>query len=277
MKRKLPTILVLLVMALLGAMHWIDLSYYTDLASGFPLRGTVWMRYAVLLLPLVMAFLGGHTIGPRGISVLRVRSKPLAGLFLAAGLVGVAYGIAASVFAILAFSVAEAIWGLFYVWYGIWMVLVSLQLLVQNAPSPTKSSFPGVLAALPFCALAIYRVMFTPASFYRAGPTLSSFSAICAMLWMGLLLRALYIALPQSRVRWIYFMGVLTFLLATCLELPGAVHAMLFRPGGLPFIRLLESINLGMLGLCAGCLSVAIAGQSDLPAELAPPLAGSQT
>ena len=55
MKRKLPTILIMLVMVLMGAMYWVDLSYYTSPSTGFLLSGTVWMRYAVLVLPLAMS------------------------------------------------------------------------------------------------------------------------------------------------------------------------------------------------------------------------------
>lgn len=269
MKRKYPTILVLLVMVLVGAMYWIDLSYYTNLATGFPVAGGVWMRYAVLLLPLAMAFLGSHTIGPRGISVLRVRNHALAGLFAAAALVGAAYGVTSLVVAIQAATAWHIVWSLLYIWYGIWMFLASMQLWVQAAVTPTKSVLAGILACIPLCALSVWRVMLTPASIMRPGPTISCLTALFCMLWMGLLLRALYIALPRQRVRWIYFMGVLTFLLATCLDFPATLHSYLFRHGGASFMDVFESFNLAMLGLCAGCVSASLAGKSDAPVDSA--------
>ena len=38
MLQKLPTLLILMVMVLVGAMYWVDLSYYTDPATGETLR-----------------------------------------------------------------------------------------------------------------------------------------------------------------------------------------------------------------------------------------------
>ena len=267
MKRILPTILILLVMVLLGAMHWVDLSYNTSLATGFLLQGSVWARYAVLLLPLCMALLGLRTVGPRAISVLRVRHRALAGLFSVAALAGAVCGVATVVSSLLHFSVFRLLMGVLFVWYGVWMFLVALQLFVQSAPTPTKSALPGVLAALPFCVLTIYRVMIKPASLYRIEPLIACFAALLAMLWLAMLLRALYVALPQQRVRGMYFLGVFTFLFTTCLELPTTVYNTLFRLG--EPLALLESINMGLLGLCAGCVSVAIAAQSDAPEDAA--------
>ncbi len=263
MRRRLPTILILLVMVLVGAMHWIDLAYYTNPETGFPSQGEVWMRYVVLLLPLVMALFGLRTIGPHGIAALRVRSRPLAGVFAAAAVLGAALGVLLLFFSIRDFSAGGIVMAIFYLWYGVWMFFAALQLLVQNAPSPTKSAALGIFAALPYCILAVYRIMIVPSSLYRITPAIACFAALFAMLWMGLLLRGFYIALTQQRVRWIYFMGVLTFLLCTCLEMPSTIYTALFMEAVSP-ISLLTSLNLGVLGLCAGCVSVAIAGQSDL-------------
>lgn len=263
MKRKLPTILILQVMALVGAMYWVDLSYYTDPQTGFIIRGTVWMRFSILLLPIVMSILGFRTVGPKAISVLRVRNKGLALLFALVGLAGLAYGVIVILTSFVPFAPYSVIMGGLFVWYGIWMTLVALQLLVQFAPSPTNSAIWGVVAALPFCAITVYRIMIEPSSLHRIGPVVKAFSALCAMLWFGMLLRALYIALPRQRVRWMYFFGVLTFLFSTCLELPLAVHTYMNR--GLPTLQLMEAATLALLGLVAGSVSVSIAGKSEAP------------
>lgn len=268
MKRKLPTILILLVMVLLGAMYWVDLSYYTDSTTGFITRGSIWVRYAVLVLPVFMALLGLRTVGPRAIAVLRVRNRPLAGLYVAAAVVGFAFGVMLIIYGFEPLSPYRIVLGLFFLWYGVWMFFAALQLLVQSAPSPTRGALPGIIAALPYCALVIYRVMIRPSSLYRMGPLVAALSALFAMLWMAMMLRALYIALPQNRVRAMYLLGVLTFLFSTCLELPQAIHSALFRVAD-P-LALLESLNMGMLGLVAGCVSVAIAGQSEEPLPTKP-------
>lgn len=261
MKRKLPTILIMLVMALIGAMYWIDLSYFTDLTTGFVTAGNVWMRYAIVLLPLLMIVFGLRTIGPMAISVLRVRNKILAGVFVASSVVGVAYGILLAVYSVGGQSVFEMLLGVLFIWYGVWMFLCALQLLTQNAPSPTKNAIFGILACLPFCVMTIYRVLVKPTSLYRVAPIVRSFSALFAMLWFGMLLRALYISLPRQRVRWLYFLGLFCFFFATCLEFPQAIHTAIFQ--GVDPVSLIESINMGVLGLVAGCVSVAISGQSE--------------
>lgn len=263
MNRKMPTILILMVMVIIGAIYWLDLSYYTDPVTGFIIRGTVWMRFAIVLLPIVMAFLGLRTVGPRAISVLRVRNKALAGLFTAAGMVGIAFGGIKVLTSFSPFSLYSVVLGGLFIWYGVWMLLAALQLFVQFAPSPTVSALLGVAAALPFCAITVFRILVEPSSLYRVGPVVKAFSALFAMRWFGMLLRALYVALPRKMVRWMYLLGVLTFLFATCLELPLAVHT--YLTSGLPFVQLAEAVNMAMLGLVAGCVSVSIAGKSEAP------------
>lgn len=268
MKRKMPTLLVLLVMALIGAMYWVDLNYYTDPATGFITKGSVLFRYLILVLPLLMVLLGLHTLNPRAIAVLRVRSTGLAALFTVAAAVGIAFGIMRIVYSIPTVSIYGIVLGALFIWYGVWMFLAGLQLFVQHAPSPTVSAIWGVLAALPYCVLTIYRILINPSSLYRMGMVVKAFAALFTILWFGMLLRSFYIALPQKRVRWMYLLGVFTFLFCTCLELPTAIHAMLFL-NATP-VATLESINMGVLGIVAAAISVAIAGQEDVIEDKSP-------
>lgn len=266
MKRKLPTILILLVMVLIGAMNWVDTSYYTDLTTGFVTRGTVWMRYLILILPLAMALLGLRTVGPRSVAVLRMRNPALGVLFGVCTVTGALYGVVSVLGSLGPFAPFRLVMGILFIVYAIWMALCAIQMFTQHTPSPTSSAALGIFAALPFCVLAVYRVMVNPTSLYRISPLVLAITAIFAMLWMGMLLRSLYIALTQRRVRWMYFAGVFTFLFATCLELPLAIHTAAFRSFDL--VSLLESVAVGALGLVAGCVSVSIAGQAEQqPAE----------
>lgn len=261
MKRKLPTILILVVMALLGAMYWVDMCYYTDPNTGFIIRGNLWSRYIVLLLPLVMGLLGLRTVGPKAIAVLRVRSKKLSLLYLIAAVVGIAFGITRIVYSVRPLLPYELSLGILFIWYGVWMFFACLQLFVQAAPTPTSGALPGVFAALPFCMLAVYRVMIRPSTIFRMAPLVAAFSALLAMLWFSTLLHSLYIALTQWRARVMYMLGIFTFLFCTCLELNYAVHTALF--GTQNPLDFLESLNVGMLGIIAGCTSVSIAGLED--------------
>lgn len=263
MKRKLPTILILLVMVLIGAMNWIDISYYRDIATGFVTAGTVWMRYLVLLLPLVMALLGLRMVGPRAIAVLRVKNPALGVLFAAAAVCGGLYGVVSVIWGLSPLSVFRLVLGVLFVVYAVWMFFCAAQFFTQSAPSPTTGAFMGIVAALPFCLLAVYRVMINPTSLYRVAPLVMALGAIFSMLWLGMLLRSFYIALPQRRVRWMYFFGVFAFLFTLCLELPQAVHTAAFRVFDLA--ALMESVAMAALGLAAGGVSVSIAGQAEKP------------
>lgn len=260
MKSKLPTILILVVMALIGAMYWVDLAYYTDADTGFITRGPVWVRFLVLLLPLVMAILGLRTVGPRGLSVLRTRNPVLGGLFALAAVLGAVYGVARLVAGAMGLDAFGMVLGAFCLWYGVWMFLAAMQLWTQSGPSPTKSALWGVLAALTFCFITVYRILVRPSSLHRVAPLVLAFSALFAMLWFAMLLRSLYIALPRGRLRWMYLLGAFTFLLCACLELPLAVYNLMFDSGTV--LELLEALCLAGLGLAAGGVSVAIAGKS---------------
>ena len=260
MKRKLPTILILLVMVLVGAMYWVDLSYYTDPATGFIVRGAVWARYAVVAVPLLMCMLGLRTVGPRAISVMRVKSAGLGAVMTGAAVLGLLYGIFLILTGWAPPSIFNLVLGGLTIWYGVWMFLAAMQMFTQNTPSPTKSAVWGALAGLPFAAITVYRILIKPSSLYRVAPLVRAFSALFAMLWVGLLLRALYIALPRRRVRWMCLAGVFTFLFSTCLELPLAIHLLVSGHG--TGMELFQSLFLAAFGLVAGCVSVAIAGQS---------------
>ncbi len=266
MKRKMPTILILFVMVLIGAMYWVDLSYYTDYATGFLLAGSVWARYAVLLLPAVMAFLGMRTVGAGGISALRVKNYALAAAFGLAALSGGVYGIARLVAAVTELSVYSGIMGILCLGYAVWMGLCAVHFALQKEAAPTRSAVFGVAASLPFFMLAISRVMVRPTSLYRVAPFVASVSAIIAILWFSLFLRAAYVAMPQRLARLLYFAGVFLFLFGACLEFPGAVHRALFFDAG--FAALAEGAAMGALGLVGGVLSVSIAGRApDAPEE----------
>lgn len=290
MKNKGYTVFVLLVMLLIGGAYWIDCSLFTNPETGFVEKGGLWVRYVVLAVPLLLAVLGVRRVKPYAMAVLRVKSRPMGVLFAAAGIAGFAHGVAGTAFGIPDFlvtlnmgaDVEQAqknalllaagyllIQGLLFVWYGIWMLLVSRQMLRQDKPSPTAGAFPGVLAALPFCLQTIYRVMINPSSVYRLSNVVHALVALFSMLWLALLLRALYIALVRQRVRWMYLFGLVTFLFSV-LEVVQTVHRLL--QNGFDLAALLEAVCVGLLGLLTGSVSVIIAGMDTTPdAALEPP------
>lgn len=59
-----------------------------------------------------------------------------------------------------------------------------------------------------------------------------------------------------------YLLGVFTFLFATCLELPWAIYSMMFL--NVSPLSVVESINMAVVGIVAGAVSVSIGGKRDV-------------
>ena len=57
--KRIVTILLLLVCAAAGAVRWLDVMYYTDLATGFVTWGSYLWRYALAGGVLVLLWLAG--------------------------------------------------------------------------------------------------------------------------------------------------------------------------------------------------------------------------
>lgn len=258
MKRKLPVMIALLVSVAAAVAYFMDLLLSTDPVTGLVENGPVWLRYALMLVPVAVCCVTTFMLGPRAISVLRTRSEALCNIFVVAGVSGALYGLAYAVVSMLPFSVFGLLWAALYVWYGIWMILAAIQLSRQKTPSPTKSAFPGMMAAVPFCVLAITRVLSKPASLYRTIPLVRIVAILCAMLWLGMLLRGMYIALVRSRSRWMYLFGQLCFLFCL-LEMVQTVYTVMLGQGRL--IDVMEALMMFTLGLAAEGVSLAAAGR----------------
>ncbi|MDL2324475.1 hypothetical protein LJC61_04925 [Ruminococcaceae bacterium OttesenSCG-928-A16] len=279
MKSKAFTVVVMLVMVLTGAAYWADLSLFINPATGFVQTGPLWVRYVVLAAVLVLAAFGLRGVSPHAIGVLRVKNRKLSILFVLAGVSGLVFGVFSAalavpslvavtldsepVLALVVSVVYQLLLGLLFVWYGIWMLLAARQLQKQSRPSPTQSAGPGMLAAMPFCLQTVYRVLINPSSVYRTANIVHIFTALFSMLWFGMLLRALYIALVRQRVRWMYLFGLVTFLFATCLEFAGALHTIV--AGEFALLPLLEGICTGFFGLTAGVVSISIVSINTAP------------
>lgn len=267
MKRKLPTVLVLMVMVLVGAMYWIDLAYHTDVSTGFVTRGPLWARYIMAAVPVLMGLLGLRTVGPKSISALRVKSVPLGVLFGVGSLLGVLWGGGLMLTAFSPVSVFRLVVGILAMFYSAWMFLAAVQMFTQTEPSPTKSAIWGILASLPFCLIAANRVMVDPSSIHRVSANVSFLSPIIIFMWFGMLLRSFYIALPRRRVRGLYLLSVLAFMFAACLELPQVIFMAIYSPEGVGAAQMLEAINLGVLGLAAAFVALQLAGRGDYAPE----------
>ncbi len=256
MKGRLSTLLIILVMILVGAMYWVDLAYYTDMQSGFVTRGSVAARGVILILPLLMCVLGLRTLGPRAISTMRMKSGGLSVLFGLASAMGMAYGATLMISGLQLGYTYRVVMGVLTIWYGAWMCLMTVQMYTQKATAPTQSAVFGILAAMPFVMQSVERIVMAPFSIHRLGEVVQAFSVIFVMLWFGVLLRSVYVALPRRRVYWMYLISLLTFLFATCLELPYTMHLLLAGQAGA--MELFESVHMAVIGTVAGGLAMNI-------------------
>lgn len=278
MKRKAFTLAVMAFMIFVGVIYWYDLSSFINPVTGFADRFPLWPRYLLAIVAAGLAVVGLRGVSPYAIGLLRIRNIKLALLFGLAGIAGIVYGEHSAVESIILYigvknntTVAQLqgveiyyqiILGLSYIWYGVWMILAAKQLAEQTKPSPTKSAVGGMLAALPFCLQTVYRAIVNPNSIYRLANLINILAALFTMLWFGMLLRALYIALVQRRVRWMYFFGLITFLLSTCLQGTQYIYQLVTQ--GFSWGVFLQAFNVIMVGLVTGGASLEIAGREEL-------------
>ena len=82
--KRIATILLLLVCAAAGAVRWLDVMYYTDLATGFVTWGSYLWRYALAGGVLVLLWLAGWMI-PKTSTALKGQSTAQGMLALLCG------------------------------------------------------------------------------------------------------------------------------------------------------------------------------------------------
>lgn len=256
MKKRWITLLLLGAMVGVGVFYGYDLFRNLNFASGLFTVGVVWYRYALMLAVVLLAFVGVTTVGPYAVGVMRLRHPALAGLFLICGLYGLLLGVYSIVAALQPLQPLALILAFLVVIFGVWMLLAAKQLARQKKPTPTKGAFLGMMGALPLCLLAGARAMSNPATLHRPLPLINVLSALVAMLWMGTMLHAMYIATVRRRAKVLYVMGMETFFLCTCLG--GAQLAVTIMRGQFAGLETLQSVLLFLLGLVAAGLSLAL-------------------
>ena len=260
MKRTNPAYFTLSALVCAGVVYAADLIFWTNPSTGFASEGEAWVRHAVLALLSIVCGFGRSALGPMAVATLRVRSRGLSTMFTLSALMGFLYGAVCLLY--WQGQIYRAVLGAFNLWYGVWALMVGIQMREQQSPTPTKNVLGGILAAVPFCIQTAYRVLVNPSSLHRMGPFLSILSSLFAMLWMGVLLRALYIALVRVRAKWMYYFGMLVFLFSL-LELVQTGYSLAKGPVPLPAI--LESLHMFMFGLVTAGVSVSLASKKKLP------------
>lgn len=254
--KRFATCLILLTAVMAGAAHWLDLVNFTDLATGFATAGPLWARYAV-----------GGAVALLGAAGSLLAARRPAGLWrrsFAQGLAGLGCGLAfaalggGGMIAAAGQGVSGLLQQLLYLVTALWFVLLGAARLSARPGLPTGSAAWGVAGTASLYLLTVVRFIFKPSGIVRVAPTLEVFSALAALLFATVLLKAAYLP-GASCGRLLSLTGCWAFLLCTCLELPQTVCY--YMVGQADRERLLLSVCLALLGLLGAASALCAAGE----------------
>ncbi len=230
---------VFLLLVGLGAafLRWVDLVNFTDLETGFPLAGSVWLRYGAIFALVLLASLASlmaarrpakleGTGGGAGVLLL-VLGVLCAGyhtvsLWLALDFASLLQGSIAAAAWYAAADIASALVALLGLLCAAWLLCVGQALLGRTYRLPAGGIALGMLGNVYLYAMLISRFSANQSSYYRLDPTVSVFAAAAAIWFFTALLRSIYY--PQSGIgRRVYRAGLACFYLCTCFALPQGI------------------------------------------------------
>lgn len=244
MKRFACFVLVLVCVAT-GTAYCIDLSKNIDLATSFVLYGAHWMRYAVAGVVLALLLLASF-LAPKHPAAFARRSM-LQGF--AALLCGLGFAAAGGV-ALLHIAVPIHLQHIITVGYLVtacWMILLGISRFAQTLEAPTQSAVFGILGNASLFLLCIDRTCTNPTSLVRISNNLYGFAALAALIFCAAQLKIAYVPGGKSG-RWVFFTGMASFLLCSCLAAPDALYR--YWRNNITFADLMPHIALGLVGLC---------------------------
>ena len=251
--KRAAALLVLLICLALGALRWVDLLNYCDLATGFVTRGEFWWRYALMGGAVVLLWLGGF-LAPRRPGCM-LRPSPAMGL--CAVLCAVVWAAVSGVNLTRALAQEDnfqILLSALYALTALWLFLLAASRLTRYIDAPSGSALVGVLGTVSFYLLTVYRFGFQPASLSRISVTLEVLGALAALLFVSAAVRATYLPFTCCGRR-LAFLGGCAFFFCTCLEAPQTLCR--WMAGYAQYSDLLLSMALGCIGLlgavCAVC------------------------
>ena len=256
--KRIATILLLLVCAAAGVVRWLDVMYYTDLATGFVTWGSYQWRYALAGGVLVLLWLASWMI-PRSSAALRGQSvaQGFAALACGVGFAALA-GVYLEAFGEMGrFELALAV---LYLVSGVWMLLLGRSRFTPEFEAPTGSALFGVAGTLALYLLTIKRFGLAPTGIVRVSNTLEALAALVALLFCTAQLKAAYI--PGSKnARWIWLSGMVAFALCTCLALPSAMWS--WMQGQSELRSMVEGVCLALVGLMGAVYALTVSGEKS--------------
>ncbi|MBQ7859727.1 MAG: hypothetical protein IJ347_06320 [Faecalibacterium sp.] len=247
-------VLLLAAGVLASVARWLDLVNFTDLQTGFVTAGSVWVRYAVLLLLVLLAALGGRMAAARPHRV--ERRAVLLALLAFAGCA--AFAVAGGLQLVSGGGALAALLSLITGW---WLASLGIAWISKKGNAPALGVGSAIAGTALFFVLTLQRFVQNYSSYHRVGPALSVFSALAALWFAAALVRSTLFPQTDNGQR-LAFAGLTAFYLCTCLELPQALC--LWLAGQTTLVPLLQSGALAVLGLLgAGCALTAFGRQPD--------------
>jgi hypothetical protein len=262
---------------LIGALYWVDLFVWCSPQTGFSEWGPIWVRYALLLVPVALAFATGLTIHRKRFFTGIGRKSSLALLPLA--VCSEVYGFL-TLFAMIfdrtdllsgqtisenhadalralqvTLDVAEGICAMLFVVFGIWCLLLFLE--PYTGPLSARGMlYLGVIGSLAFYVHTVVRFIVRPASWYRVQPAVEILAALSALLFVVAFLRANYLPGRLGGTRSVCRNGIIAFFLCTCLAAPQAVWQ--YTNGVVSVVTLPLAITLGCTGLLGAAAALSV-------------------
>ena len=254
--KRIATILLLLVCAAAGAVRWLDVMYYTDLATGFVTWGSYLWRYALAGGVLVLLWLAAWMI-PKTSAALKGQSTAQG---LAAVLCGVGFAALGGVYlaAFREMGRFELALAVLYLVSGVWMLLLGRSRFTPEFEAPTGSAVFGIAGTLALYLLTIKRFGLAPTGIVRVNNTLEALAALMALLFCTAQLKSAYIPGGKS-ARWIWLSGMAAFLLCTCLALPSAMWA--WMQGQIELRNMIEGLCLALVGLMGAAYALSVSAE----------------
>lgn len=237
---------LLLLLALLGGLRFIDFVKNTDLQTGFIMQGSVYLRYAFLaggvaLCTLVLLFkrksLSSKNFGQAGLVFICV-------LGTLCEILGVFFTLQGVFAAKIGFALFQ---GILLIVMGAWC-LYAASYAIKAKCAPKNGA---IIAALGGCALyllVLERFLTSPSSLHRIWPVIDILSLIVSLLFYTYVCVAIYTRsktkLPLKRL---CFFGLLAFCFSTCMQMPCAVY--LFSKNAILLNDFAICIVLGLFGI----------------------------
>ncbi|MEG2500942.1 MAG: hypothetical protein RSA78_07730 [Oscillospiraceae bacterium] len=241
--RKKVMIATVIFSVIVGILSLFDLALYTDLYTDFTKQGPMWIRYALLLLGIVVCLVPMLYKKQSFSDEIAYAGKGYCFLFLMfiSGAYSVYLLLDLFMFKQDMLAIAKAV--LFALF-----ALYCFTMFVHSANKSKKINVViAVICTLAFYYLAIERFLSRTSSLYRFEPALSIVSALVGLVFITFFLKASYYQAENRPNAKLIVFGQMAFFVCTCMEMPHSLYLLLV--GAAPITVAMQSVVMGALGI----------------------------